>query len=89
MLTYNSTENKAFYFPPFLSNGEIAFAPDPEGALGYTKEDFAKKGIHHCFDGMVVCSARRCAPSNQTNAALFSFGKWIFHEEKVWSKFFN
>ena len=68
-MKYSSVENKKDYFPPLLSNGEISFAPDAEGMLGYSFSDYRNKGIH-AFDGMVVRSARRTAP--QADAATVS-----------------
>lgn len=75
---YNSKENKACYFPPLLSNGEIAFAPDAEGMLGYTADEYRKKGVNG-FDGIVVRAGRRTARSARLNARLFPLGTFTFH----------
>ena len=57
-MKYASSENRACYFPPMLSNGEIAFAADAEGMLGYTNDEYRAKNLH-AFDGIVVRSGRR------------------------------
>ena len=44
-MTYHSTENRECYFPPMLSNGDISFAPDAEGMLGYSARDYQDKGF--------------------------------------------
>ncbi len=76
-MTYSSCENKRYYFPPLLSNGDISFAPDKEGMLGYTKADTYKAGFS-AFDGIVVRSARRTALCNSLQARLFPFGSFTF-----------
>ena len=78
-MNYSSVENRKDYFPPLLSNGEISFAPDAEGMLGYSFSDYRNKGIH-AFDGMVVRSSRRTALCNNLQARLFPFGKFTFFE---------
>ena len=78
-MLYRSTENKNCYFPPLLSNGEISFAPDAEGMLGYSFIDYQNKGMH-AFDGIVVRSARRTAMCSSLRARLFPFGKFTFSE---------
>jgi hypothetical protein len=62
-----------------LSNGDISFAPDAEGTLGYTYSDYLKKGID-AYDGVVVRAARRTALCNALQARLFPFGKFVFRE---------
>lgn len=87
-MVYNGSENKKCYFPPLLSNGEISFAPDCEGMLGYSFEDYNSKGIY-AFDGIVVRSARRSALCSNLQARLFPFGKFTFSEGtplKDWSQ---
>ena len=76
---YQSHENRTCYFPPLLSNGEISFAPDAEGMIGYTMKDYAEKGVTS-FDGIVVRSARRSGLCNNLGARLFPFGKFTFSE---------
>lgn len=76
-MTYHSTEHRACYFPPLLSNGEITMAPDAEGTLGYTKVEYRQKGIT-AFDGIVVRAARRSALCHTLQARLFPFGKFVF-----------
>ena len=78
-MTYHSEENKNHYFAPMLSNGDISFAVDAEGMIGYTLEDYKKKGIN-AFDGIVVRYARRSAMCNDVRARLFPFGKFTFSE---------
>ena len=87
-MTYKNSENKKYYFPPLLSNGEISFAPDAEGMLAYSAEDYKNKGMH-AFDGIVVRCARRSALCNGLQARLFPFGKFTFVEGsdlKDWSQ---
>ena len=79
IMTYHSEENKNHYFPPMLSNGDISFAVDAEGMIGYMLEDYKKKGIN-AFDGIVVRYARRSAMCNDVRARLFPFGKFTFRE---------
>lgn len=78
-MRYQSSENKSCYFPPLLSNGEISFAPDREGCLGYTYEEFRSKGLNG-FDGIVVRAARRSPLCNSLQARLFPFGVFTFKE---------
>ena len=79
IMTYRSEENKICYFPLVLSNGNISFAADAEGMLGYTFDDYKKKGVR-AFDGIVVRYARRSAMCNDVRARLFPFGKFTFSE---------
>ena len=76
-MVYHSSENKKCYFPPMLSNGEISLAPDAEGMLGYTFQDYLNKGVKG-FDGIVVRAARRSAMCHNLLARLFPFGKFTF-----------
>ena len=78
-MVYHSYENKKDYFPPLLSNGEISFAPDAEGVLAYSMEEYQRKGVQ-VFDGIVVRSGRRLAlcDSNDQQAKLFPMGKFAF-----------
>ena len=78
-MIYSNSENKPCYFPPLLSNGEIAFAPDMEGTLSYTFDDYFKNGVQ-AFDGIVVRVARRSALCNALRARLFPMGKFVFQE---------
>ena len=78
-MAYRSHERRPDYAPPMLSNGDISFAPDAEGTLGYTRADYAKKGVD-AYDGIVVRAARRTALCNSLQARLFPFGKFIFRE---------
>ena len=90
-MIYKSSENKSCYFPPLLSNGEISFAVDAEGMIGYTSDDYQKKGVC-AFDGIVVRSARRSAMCNDVRARLFPFGKFTFNEGtdiKQWTQELN
>lgn len=87
-MTYHNSEDKKCYFPPLLSNGDIAFDPDAEGAIGYTVFDYREKGVS-AFDGIVVRTARRSALCDGLQATLFPFGKWTFGEGtalKEWSQ---
>ena len=87
-MIYNSEENRNCYFPALLSNGEISFAVDAEGMIGYTMEEYNQKGVR-AFDGIVVRSARRTAMCNAVRARLFPFGKFTFSEGgnlKKWSQ---
>ena len=79
IMTYHSEENKICYFPPMLSNGNISFAADAEGMLGYSYDDYKKKGVR-AFDGIVVHYGRRSAMCNDVRARLFPFGKFTFRE---------
>ncbi|MBQ7038988.1 MAG: hypothetical protein IJN39_00300, partial [Clostridia bacterium] len=90
-MTYQSYENSKCYFPPILSNGEIAFAADAEGMIGYTVDDYKAKDIS-AFDGIVVRTARRSPMCNNLTARLFPFGKFTFDEGSVlkeWSQTLN
>ena len=78
-MTYNSIENKPCYFPPLLSNGNISFAVDAEGMIGYSSDDYKSKGIT-AFDGIVIRYARRTALCNTLQARLFPLGKFTFCE---------
>jgi len=78
-MTYHSRENRKSYFPPMLSNGDISFAPDKEGMLGYAAADYQQDGMI-AFDGIVVRSARRSALCHSLQARLFPFGKFTFCE---------
>ena len=78
-MVYHSSENRQDYAPPILSNGDIAFAPDAEGMLGYTLQTYLDKGIH-AYDGIVVRAARRTGLCNTLQARLFPFGKFLFRE---------
>ena len=78
-MKYNSDENRNCYFPALLSNGDISFAADAEGMIGYTREEYCQKGVR-AFDGIVVRSARRTAMCNELRARLFPFGKFTFSE---------
>ena len=78
-MTYHYNDNKACYFPPLLSNGEISFAPDAEGMLGYTMAEYKERGMH-AFDGIVVRVARRSAPCRDLQTRLFPFGSFTFHQ---------
>lgn len=78
-MRYEASEKKACYFPPLLSNGEIAFAPDAEGMLGYTNEDYRAKNLH-AFDGIVVRSGRRSGLCRGMRGRLFPFGSFTFQE---------
>jgi len=78
-MKYNSEENRNCYFPALLSNGDISFAADAEGMIGYTREEYCQKGVR-AFDGIVVRSARRTAMCNELRARLFPFGKFTFSE---------
>ena len=87
-MTYHSTENRECYFPPMLSNGDISFAPDAEGMLGYSARDYQDKGFH-TFDGIVVRSARRTGVCNLLQAKLFPLGRFTFGTEgrlSTWSQ---
>lgn len=77
-MTYHSAENKEYYFPPLLSNGDISFAPDAEGMLGYTKKGYEEKHFI-VFDGIVVRAARRSAVCTDLQARLFPLGKFTFN----------
>lgn len=74
---YNSKSGRSCYFPPFLSNGEIAFAVDKEGTLGYTANEYQNKGIT-TFGGQVVRRARRTAKAKAVNTRFFSMGSFRF-----------
>ncbi len=77
-MLYNGKENAACYFPPILGNGEISLAPDCEGMLNYTMEQYAQNGPT-AFDGIVVRCGRRCSPTAATGSSfLFPFGKFRF-----------
>lgn len=76
-MTYHSNENKDCYFPPLLSNGDIAFAPDAEGMLGYTKAELEARKLT-AFDGIVVRARRRSAMCRSLAARLFPMGKFTF-----------
>lgn len=78
-MKYASSENRACYFPPMLSNGEIAFAADAEGMLGYTNDEYRAKNLH-AFDGIVVRSGRRTGLCKDMRGRLFPFGKFTFNE---------
>ncbi|MBE6607906.1 MAG: hypothetical protein E7633_05090 [Ruminococcaceae bacterium] len=78
-MKYNSSESRKDYFPPVISNGNISFAPDAEGMIGYTFSDYRNKGVS-AFDGIVVRSARRTGICNGMQARLFPFGKFSFYE---------
>ncbi len=78
-MKYASSENRACYFPPMLSNGEIAFAVDAEGMLGYTNDEYRAKNLH-AFDGIVVRSGRRSGLCKDMRGRLFPFGKFTFNE---------
>ena len=77
LMLYKSSENNRCYFPPLLSNGDISFAPDAEGMLGYSLNDCKERGVQ-AFDGIVVRAARRSALCNSLHARLFPFGKFTF-----------
>ena len=77
VMIYHSYENKKCYFPPLMSNGEISFAPDAEGTLGYTADDYSRKDVG-AFDGIVVRSRRRSALCTNLKARLFPMGKFVF-----------
>lgn len=79
MITYNSQDGRECYFPPLLSNGKISFAPDAEGMLGYSMDDFKAKNMD-AFDGIVVRTERRTALCENLQARLFPLGKFIFTE---------
>lgn len=79
-MLYKKDMNSEFYFPPILGNGDISLAPDCEGTLNYTAEDFNKKGVE-AFDGMVARCARRTANTKSLiRSRLFSLGKFTFNE---------
>ena len=78
-MKYYSSENKKYYFPPLLSNGNMAFAVDEQGTIGYSMADYVKKGIV-AFDGIVIRAGRRSALCNSLQARLFPLGKFIFDE---------
>lgn len=78
-MLYKSSKNKRCYFPPLLSNGDISFAPDAEGMIGYSLNDCKERGVQ-AFDGIVVRAARRSALCNSLHARLFPFGKFTFSE---------
>lgn len=87
-MIYHSSENKKSYFPPLLSNGEISFAPDAQGTLGYTMAECQKNGMH-AFDGIVVRAERRSALCNSLQARLFPMGKFVFKADSAlvdWSQ---
>ena len=84
-MIYHSYENKKCYFPPLMSNGEISFAPDAEGTLGYTADDYSRKGVG-AFDGIVVRSRRRSALCTNLKARLFPMGKFVFGSNNTLEK---
>ena len=84
-MIYHSYENKKCYFPPLMSNGEISFAPDAEGTLGYTADDYSRKGVG-AFDGIVVRSRRRSALCANLKARVFPMGKFVFGSNNTLEK---
>ena len=87
-MIYHSYENKEFYFPPLLSNGEISLAPDAEGMLSYTAEECSKRRLG-AFDGIVVRARRRSALCSKLYARLFPMGKFTFEHDgelESWSQ---
>lgn len=79
-MMYDGNKKLDCYFPPILGNGEIAFAPDCEGMLDYTFEQFEKEGLE-AFDGIVVRCGRRSNNNARVGTSrLFSFGQFSFHE---------
>ena len=52
-MLYQGKTNAESYFPPILGNGDISLAPDCEGTLNYSFEQYEKKGLS-AFDGIVV-----------------------------------
>ena len=57
-MLYQGKTNAESYFPPILGNGDISLAPDCEGPLNYSFEQYEKKGLS-AFDGIVVRCGRR------------------------------
>ena len=88
-MIYHSETNLEYYFPPILGNGDISLAPDCEGMIDYTAEDYEKKGLN-AFDGMLARCGRRSNNSKRMmRSRLFSFGKFKFSEGsklKKWSQ---
>lgn len=89
-MLYDSRRRSDCYFPPILGNGDISFAPDCEGMLNYTLDDYWNGSGMEAFDGIVVRCGRRSNNSAKTGTSrLFSFGKFKFNEGsalKEWSQ---
>lgn len=79
-MLYQGKTNAESYFPPILGNGDISLAPDCEGTLNYSFEQYEKKGLS-AFDGIVVRCGRRSNNNCRVGQSkLFSFGKFVFSE---------
>jgi len=77
VMTYHSRENQKCYFPPLLSNGDMSFAPEADGGIGYRVEDYHKRGVR-AFDGIIIRSGRRSALCNTLLGRLFPMGTFRF-----------
>ena len=88
-MIYKSDMNLEYYFPPILGNGDISLAPDCEGTLDYTADEYEQKGLM-AFDGIIARCGRRSNNNKRlTRSRLFSFGKLKFLkniELKSWSQ---
>lgn len=72
-MVYQSTEERACYFPPILGNGEISLSPDCEGGTAYEKKDFP--AIDVAPSGCIFRAGRRLPIlPNRTPAKILSFG---------------
>ena len=79
-MLYQGKTNAESYFPPILGNGDISLAPDCEGTLNYSFEQYEKKGLS-AFDGIVVRCGRRSNNNCRVGQSkLYSNGKNIFNE---------
>ena len=76
MKTYHSREAREDYAPPFLGNGDIAFAVDAEGGMSYSTDEYQSRNFKICYPA-VFRVGRRLARGHK-NAELLPMGSFVF-----------
>ena len=83
---YKSTDKKACYFPPIISNGKITFAVDCEGSLNFKSSDFTKNfnaiggKVFNTFGGEIYHAGRRSLIYHDgPKGDILSFGTFSFN----------
>jgi len=78
MNTYYSRTPREDYAPPFLGNGDIAFALDCEGGMSYSTDEYESR--HFKIGYPAVFRAGRRLAKGHRNAELCPMGSFVFRE---------
>lgn len=77
-MRYDSASNRPDYAPVLVGNGDMAFAVDAEGTLGYSQKDFSS--IKNFWSPSIFRAGKRNGINlhKNINANLLSFGSFSF-----------